>query len=465
MSNESSRIANKNRKFGAICRSPIANTIRNSGAIATELLATELQRQNRSGMPSAVYRSQQQHSCPFQLDPKNNDTAVASAFAGLEDFSHDVASRKALRNAGGYSAYKAALKDVAARFKLREAVEPVDTHETGAVFDREAPAGWSYGTGRRCGEVMGEIYDDAKWLIHRMKQKHENTVHVRYPLGHAAKSVVGRLGWVWPAEMRACELMFALAMRSGFAAEGRVIPTAPKLAHAEAAAVPAFVLYDIFASLRSNINFATWQGRATSKGTQQKFENVWDNMVWYFVNATLVMPNGYVYRKTHGIVADSAWEPLVTSFVSAMCEHAGGRAPWLLDAPRAQRRLRPHRPRKSHEPGVTESQAINFKSKAERALHQDVTLAPRLTRHAAKRARQRKVRLEDVAAGKARCVRDGSTIVTVLPKVPAGSLTAADCERSCERSAEYKQNVAIRRASKKRAPKKGEATLADFVKQ
>jgi hypothetical protein len=80
--------------------------------------------------------------------------------------------------------------------------------------------------------------------------------------------------------------------------------------------VPAWLIRAAFGILRQNIEFSTFQGKPVSKEDAQKWKNVWDGMVWYFINTPILMPDGRMFRKYRGVPSGSWWTQMIDSVVN-----------------------------------------------------------------------------------------------------------------------------------------------------
>nr|UYL95492.1 MAG: RNA-dependent RNA polymerase [Zhangzhou Parti tick virus 3] len=233
-------------------------------------------------------------------------------------------------------------------FKLPYKREPLDWHAVGEYMRRDTSAGVTF-MGKRKGEVMEEIYHEARWLGHRMKQggRHRfNPKDVRFPPCIAgqrggmsdASDPKTRLVWVYPAEMLVVEGQYAPRMYHDYMAD----PLSPMLNGKSAqklytewcvglregellygldfssfdTKVPAWLIHVAFDILKQNVDFETWHGESVSKRDRAKWNNVWNGMVWYFINTPMLMPDGRMFRKYRGVPSGSWWTQMVDSVVN-----------------------------------------------------------------------------------------------------------------------------------------------------
>nr|UDL14346.1 MAG: RNA-dependent RNA polymerase [Gammapartitivirus sp.] len=233
-------------------------------------------------------------------------------------------------------------------FKLPYKREPLDWHEVGQFLRRDTSAGSTF-MGSKKGDVMEEIYHEARWLGHRMKQDGKQSFdpsRMRFPPCLAGQrggmseidDPKTRLVWIYPAEMLVVEGFYAPLMYRDFMSD----PNSPmlngksaqrlytewccKLREGETlygldfsafdTKVPAWLVRVAFDVLRQNINWSTFQGQPVGKTDAQKWRNVWDAMVWYFVNTPILMPDGRMFRKFRGVPSGSWWTQMIDSVVN-----------------------------------------------------------------------------------------------------------------------------------------------------
>lgn len=233
-------------------------------------------------------------------------------------------------------------------FKLPYKREPLDWHEVGPHFRRDTSAGVTF-PGCKKGDVMEEIYHEARWLGHRMKQDGRakfNPTKVKFPPCLAgqrggmsdASDPKTRLVWIYPAEMLAIEGFYAPEMYHAYMQD----PLSPMLNGKSSqrlytewtvglrdgemlygldfsgfdTKVPAWLIRVAFDILRQNIHWDTFQGEKVSKRDAQKWRNVWDGMVWYFINTPILMPDGRMFRKYRGVPSGSWFTQMIDSVVN-----------------------------------------------------------------------------------------------------------------------------------------------------
>ncbi|AZT88594.1 RNA-dependent RNA polymerase [Penicillium digitatum partitivirus 1] len=233
-------------------------------------------------------------------------------------------------------------------FKLPYQREPLDWHEVGRHFRRDTSAGVSF-MGSKKGDVMEEIYHEARWLGHRMKQNGRakfNPSKMRFPPCLAgqrggmseASDPKTRLVWIYPAEMLAIEGFYAPEMYHAYMDD----PLSPMLNGKSSqrlytewtcglrdgemlygldfsgfdTRVPAWLIRVAFDILRQNIRWDSFRGEKVSKRDAQKWRNVWDGMVWYFINTPILMPDGRMFRKYRGVPSGSWFTQMIDSVVN-----------------------------------------------------------------------------------------------------------------------------------------------------
>lgn len=233
-------------------------------------------------------------------------------------------------------------------FKLPYKREPLDWHEVGQFLRRDTSAGSTF-MGQKKGDVMKEIYHEARWLGHRMKQDGKQSfdpTKMRFPPCLAGQrggmserdDPKTRLVWIYPAEMLVVEGFYAPLMYRDFMND----PNSPMLNGKSAqrlytewccnlregetlygldfssfdTKVPAWLIRVAFSVLKQNVNFETFQNKPVGKRDAQKWRNVWDAMVWYFINTPILMPDGRMFRKFRGVPSGSWWTQMIDSVVN-----------------------------------------------------------------------------------------------------------------------------------------------------
>lgn len=273
-------------------------------------------------------------------------------------------------------------------FRLPIPNQPLDWHEVGQFMKTDTSAGVSF-PGKTKREVMPQIYTEARWLGHRMKQGGKGRFdprHVRFPpclsgsRGHLSSvdEPKTRLVWIYPAEMLVVEGLWAPVMYQKL----MELPDGPLLIgkgsqrlytewlanykdgeilhgldfSAFDSTVPPWLIHVAFDILHKNVDWLNWRGKPTSKRSRQKWKNVWDGMKWYFINTPILMPDGCMFRKHHGVPSGSYFTQLVDSVVNyilvsyltecqqlevrnlkVLGDDSAFRAPTSLDLDRAQK--------------------------------------------------------------------------------------------------------------------------------
>lgn len=243
---------------------------------------------------------------------------------------------------------KRAITEARGVFRTPQKLEPLEWSEVGQHFRRDTSAGVSF-PGKKKGDVMESIYAEGRWLGHRMKQGGKGRFDprmVRMPpclatqRGHLspADTPKTRLAWIYPAEMLMVEGLYAPAMYKQF----QNMPDSPLLLGRSShrlysewvskrmpcerlygldfssfdTKVPAWLIRQAFNILHDNVDWLNWRGKPTTKRSRQKWRNVWDGMVWYFINTPILMPDGRMFRKLRGVPSGSWWTQLVDSVVN-----------------------------------------------------------------------------------------------------------------------------------------------------
>jgi hypothetical protein len=233
------------------------------------------------------------------------------------------------------------------RFTLPTKEQPLDWHEVGKHLRTDTSAGVTW-PGKKKGEVMEDIYPAARWLGHRMKQsgKRFNPSKIHFPPCLAAKrghmsektNPKTRMVWIYPAEMLTVEGLYAPRMYERFlemkdspllngkspsrmastfgASHSSVFKKLGMDFSSFDGSVPPFLIHIAFDILHRNIEWETWNGKPVSETQRRKWRNVWDNMVWYFINTPVLMPDGRMFRKRGGVPSGTFWTQLIDSVVN-----------------------------------------------------------------------------------------------------------------------------------------------------
>ncbi|QJQ28889.1 RNA-dependent RNA polymerase [Botrytis cinerea partitivirus 3] len=243
---------------------------------------------------------------------------------------------------------RSAIKSARSAFRLPVKHEPLEWEEVGQYMRHDTSAGVTF-PGKKKGEVAAQIYTEARWLGHRMKQGGKERFDprkVRFPpclaaqRGHLSPrdDPKTRLTWIYPAEMLVIEGLWAPVMYHQFMS----LPNGPMLCGKSSqrlytewivnyregeklhgldfsafdSSVPQWLIRTAFDILHQNVDWLNWRGKPTTKRSRQKWRNVWDGMVWYFINTPILMPDGRMFRKRRGVPSGTWFTSLVDSVVN-----------------------------------------------------------------------------------------------------------------------------------------------------
>jgi hypothetical protein len=241
-----------------------------------------------------------------------------------------------------------AIASARSAFRLPYKHEPLEWEEVGQHLRHDTSAGVTF-PGLTKGECLEQIYTEARWLGHRMKQGGKTKFDprkVRFPpclaaqRGHMSPvdNPKTRLVWIYPAEMLVIEGLTAPVMYRKF----MELPDGPMLCGKSSqrlytewsvhcregeklhgldfsafdSSVPAWLIRTAFDILHQNVDWLNWRGKPTTKRSRQKWRNVWDGMVWYFINTPILMPDGRMFRKHRGVPSGTWYTQLVDSVVN-----------------------------------------------------------------------------------------------------------------------------------------------------
>ncbi|AZT88598.1 RNA-dependent RNA polymerase [Thelebolus microsporus partitivirus 1] len=255
------------------------------------------------------------------------------------------------------SVMKLAIGKARQAFALPVKHEPLEWHEVGQHMKHDTSAGVTF-PGKKKGDVLPQIYTEGRWLGHRMKEGGKgrfDPTKVRFPPCLATQrgslsdrdAPKTRLAWIYPAEMLMVEGLTAPVMYRQYMS----LPDGPMLVgkssqrlYSEWASkckegeklygcdfsafdtrVPTWMIKVAFDILHNNVDWLNWRGKPTTKRARQKWRNVWDGMVWYFINTPILMPDGRMFRKLRGVPSGSWFTQLVDSVVNyIMIEYLAG---------------------------------------------------------------------------------------------------------------------------------------------
>jgi len=233
-------------------------------------------------------------------------------------------------------------------FKLPTKHQPLDWHQIGQHVRPDTSAGISF-IGKKKGEVMPEIYSRARATAHKIKVSGKdgfNPKRIQLPPCMAGErgsmsskdEPKSRLVWVYPAEILILEGQYAPTLYNEYSK----LPNSPMLTGKSAqrlysellanykngdtlvgldfskfdSTVPAWLIRKAFEILHANIEWETWDGKPVSHKERTKWNNIWQAIVWYFINTPILMPDGRMFRKYRGVPSGSWFTQLIDSVVN-----------------------------------------------------------------------------------------------------------------------------------------------------
>jgi len=233
-------------------------------------------------------------------------------------------------------------------FRVPYKKQPYRPHQVGQHIKTDTSAGFSF-PGKLKRDVMPEIYQEARYLAHRIKYSGEqfNPKRVRFPpcmagsRGHLSPEddAKTRLVWVYPAEMLVIEGLFAPIIYQSLTELDSDCPLmvgkgsqrlysewlanyidGEKLHGLDFSAfdtkVPPWLIHVAFDILKDTIDFEFDGNVRNTAAGRRKLGALWRAIKYYFINTPILMPDGRLFRKHHGVPSGSYFTQLVDSVVS-----------------------------------------------------------------------------------------------------------------------------------------------------
>jgi hypothetical protein len=245
------------------------------------------------------------------------------------------------------AAYSQAVSETMSEFKLRDPVVPHWILDVDLV--RSTSSGYPHF--QRKGDIIDQIRQEGRFQLHHLKL---------YPLkrcpllpcvpaarGGLAETATPktRLVWMYPAAMTACEAVFAQPLidklysekadlfltgvdskyriqryLSLISDEDDMFGVGLDFKSFDTLRSPQLI-YDAFAVLKQNIKFGYYYDKISGlqkgrKGVAERAEMAFDNIVEYFIHTPLLLPNGRIVTKHHGVPSGSHFTNLIDSIIN-----------------------------------------------------------------------------------------------------------------------------------------------------
>lgn len=262
------------------------------------------------------------------------DTATLAPFTGDSRFE---------------AAYQAALSETMDLFKLDAPVVPHWILDVDLV--KSTSSGYPHFT--RKGDMIKEILQEGRFHFHHLKLYDLHrcpllpcTVSSRGHLSEATDPKT-RLVWMYPAAMTACEAVFAQPLidklysekadlfLTGVDSKFRIqkflslIPDDESFAGVglDFKSFDTFrsnrLIRDAFSVLRQNIKFGYYYDKITGlqkgrSGVDVRAMKAFDNIIEYFIHTPVLLPNGRLVTKHHGVPSGSHFTNLIDSIVNRL---------------------------------------------------------------------------------------------------------------------------------------------------
>lgn len=272
---------------------------------------------------------------------------VPGAFSSLEKYSGHLSRFTDFTKTQRTAMIKAIGKARTA-FKAPYKYQPLELKAVGQHMKTDTSAGFSFPRKLKK-DVMADIYNKARSLKYTFGRNGKGLFNpskarvapcLAGTRGHISPEdkVKTRLVWVYPAEMLAIEGMFAPVLYDMIAN----MPDGPLLlgkgSHrlysdwlsgwidgenlhgldfsAFDTQVPPWLIYTAFEILARNIDFEHVGTAEASQRQRQEMRNIWNAIQWYFINTPILMPDGRLFRKHHGVPSGSYFTQMIDSIVN-----------------------------------------------------------------------------------------------------------------------------------------------------
>nr|UUW20935.1 MAG: reverse transcriptase-like protein [Hangzhou partiti-like virus 1] len=244
------------------------------------------------------------------------------------------------------SAYNQAVRDVMSDFKLDAPVVPHWIKDVDLVKSTSS----GYPHFERKGDILETILQEGRFHFHHLKLYDLKrcpllpcTVSTRGGLSESTDPKT-RLVWMYPAAMTACEAVFAQPLidkiysekahllLTGVDSKYRIQKYLSLISDdADRCGVgmdfKSFdtlrsnrLIRDAFAVLKQNIKFGYYYDKISGlqkgrSGVDVRAEKAFDNIVEYFIHTPLLLPNGRMVTKHHGVPSGSHFTNLIDSII------------------------------------------------------------------------------------------------------------------------------------------------------
>lgn len=247
------------------------------------------------------------------------------------------------------TSYNIALRELERRLRLNEKVNPRWIYDVDIINSTTT----GYPHFKKKGDIREKIFGEARFLFHLMKRKEFSdmgfpfTVPATRGASRPQDKEKTRLVWVYPAAVLIAEGVYAQPLidklYSGEFSELFLTGTNALGKHRELIAQLSneeerigvggdfesydtmacnFAIKDVFALLSRKLNHGTYEGKTKEDvqtgglGVKRRSEHAFSNIVEYFINTPMILPNGRIVRKQIGVPSGSHFTNLIDSLVN-----------------------------------------------------------------------------------------------------------------------------------------------------
>jgi hypothetical protein len=269
-----------------------------------------------------------------------------------------------LKNSHTYPAYQEAVRQARLTFQPSQPLVRLSLSNAVDEMPKNTSAGFSFPSKKK-GEVIEEIFDTASYIQHFVqKDRFVYTPPCKLALrGHLSSidEQKTRPVWIYPAEIIALEAKWSIPFTAHFASlkttftgdntMPNVIDHISRYADDHYTKVimdyskydqclPDFLIDDVFDIIASSFddNYVEHDGQVIYQGYtgSRQSSNLWRYLKTYFTRTKLMLPDGTVIRKKHGVPSGSGFTAIVDTIANYILCH------YFLNVTRSPRPIHEH---------------------------------------------------------------------------------------------------------------------------